>query len=65
MNEAYLCDQSSGSLMYFFLLVLLGKFIMLNLLLSVMLGNFEMSSTIIRAKIEDKILQQFKVDRLQ
>ena len=51
--------------MYFFLLVLLGKFIMLNLLLSVMLGNFEMSSTIIRAKIEDKILQQFKVDRLQ
>lgn len=56
MNEAYLCENNSNKktfILYFFLLVLIGKFVMLNLLLSIMLGNFEMSSTIIRAKMED------------
>ena len=53
MYKAYLINFENGSLLFFVILVLLGKFIMLNLLLSIMLGNFEMSSTIIRAKIED------------
>lgn len=59
MYKAYLA-VSASSVAYFILLVLLGKIILMNLFLSIILGNFEMSSKIIRGKMEDKILSQFE-----
>lgn len=54
MYKAYLASgESSTSVAYFIILVLLGRIIMLNLFLSIMLGNFEMSSLIIKGKMED------------
>lgn len=59
MYKAYL-SKGPNSVIFFLILVLLGKFIMLNLLLSIMLGHFEMSSTLVRIKIEDDILSEFE-----
>jgi len=64
MYKAYLANgDSSSSVAYFIVLVLLGKIIMLNLFLSIMLGNFEMSSLIIKGKMEDQILKIFEKSR--
>lgn len=64
MYKAYLANSdSSSSVAYFIILVLLGKIIMLNLFLSIMLGNFEMSSLIIKGKMEDQILKIFEKSR--
>lgn len=62
MYKAYLASGKS-TVSYFILLVLLGKIIMLNLFLSIMLGNFEMSSNIIKGKMEDMILTQFEQNK--
>ena len=64
MYKAYLASGKS-TVSYFILLVLLGKIIMLNLFLSIMLGNFEMSSNIIKGKMEDMILTQFEQNKEQ
>jgi hypothetical protein len=64
MYKAYLVNrEDSSSVAYFIILVLLGKIIMLNLFLSIMLGNFEMSSLIIKGKMEDQILKIFEKSR--
>ena len=44
---------------YFIILVLFGNFIMLNLFLAILLGNFELASLITRSKNEDEILKEF------
>lgn len=63
-NEVmYMAIQSDGgslAVMYFVGLVLFGNFIMLNLFLAILLGNFEIASLIIRGKYEDKVLQNFE-----
>jgi len=62
-NEVmYMAIQSSGpaSVGYFITLVLIGNFIMLNLFLAILLGNFEQASLLIRGKNEDKILKEFE-----
>ena len=52
MYEAYL-NVGHTSYIYFFLIVVLGKIILLNLFLSILLGNFELSSLITRSQEED------------
>ena len=47
MYMAYMA-VSPSSVTFFVVLVLLGKIIMLNLFLSILLGNFEQASLIIR-----------------
>lgn len=59
----YMAIQSEGgslAVLYFVGLVLLGNFIMLNLFLSILLGNFEIASLIIRGRHEDKVLKNFE-----
>jgi hypothetical protein len=58
MYKAYLAVSPLASV-YFIILVLVGKIILLNLFLAILLGNFEQESLIIRGKMEDKILKQF------
>jgi len=48
---------------FFVALVLLGKIIMLNLFLSILLGNFEQASLIIRGQMEDQVLRQFEMSK--
>lgn len=45
------------SVFYFILLVLFGNFIMLNLFLAILLGNFELASLMTRSKNEDEVLK--------
>ena len=52
MYEAYL-NVGHTSYIYFFLIVVLGKIILLNLFLSILLGNFELSSLITMSQEED------------
>jgi len=52
MYDAFL-NVGKTSYIYFFLLVILGKIILLNLFLSILLGNFELSSLITRSQEED------------
>lgn len=59
MYEAYL-SFGPTSYIYFFLLVVLGKIILLNLFLSILLGNFELSSLITRSQEEDLKLRQIE-----
>lgn len=56
MYKAYL-SVSPSTVSYFFILVLLGKIIMLNLFLAILLGNFEQASLMIRSQMEDKVLK--------
>ena len=59
----YMAIQANGgvlSVLYFVGLVLFGNFIMLNLFLAILLGNFEIASLIIRGKYEDKVLKNFE-----
>jgi len=58
----YMAILSNGptSVSYFIVLVLIGNFIMLNLFLAILLGNFEIASLLIRGKNEDKILKEFE-----
>lgn len=58
MYKAY-NSSSRLSLVYFILLVLIGKIIMLNLFLAILLGYFEQASLTIRSQNEDLILQKF------
>ena len=46
--------------MYFVGLVLFGNFIMLNLFLAILLGNFEIASLLIRGNYEDQVLFDFE-----
>jgi hypothetical protein len=48
MYEVYV-NVGHLSYVYFFLLIVFGKTILLNLFLSILLGNFELSSLITRA----------------
>jgi hypothetical protein len=56
MYKAYLAVKPIASV-YFIVLVLVGKIILLNLFLAILLGNFEQESLIIRGQMEDKILK--------
>lgn len=58
----YLAIESTGSMsvIFFVSLVLFGNFIMLNLFLAILLGNFEISSLVIRSQYEDQILKNFE-----
>lgn len=58
----YLAIESNGSIsvLFFVSLVLFGNFIMLNLFLAILLGNFEISSLVIRSEYEDQILKNFE-----
>lgn len=49
---------------YFIILVLFGNFIMLNLFLAILLGNFELASLMTRSKNENEILTQFEKNKL-
>lgn len=51
-------SQGYSSVIFFIFLVLIGNFIMLNLFLAILLGNFEHASMIVRVKNEDIILNQ-------
>ena len=58
----YNAIQANGSfaVAYFVGLVLIGNFIMLNLFLTVLLGNFELASLKTRGTHEDNILKKFE-----
>lgn len=60
MYNAIQSEGGSLAVMYFVGLVLFGNFIMLNLFLAILLGNFEIASLIIRSNYEDKVLQNFE-----
>ena len=57
MYKAYLA-VSPNSVGYFIVLVLLGKIILLNLFLAILLGNFEQESLVIRGMMEDQVLEK-------
>jgi hypothetical protein len=59
MYKAYLAI-SPKAVLFFIILVLLGKIILLNLFLAILLGNFEQESLVIRGQMEDQILQKFE-----
>jgi len=59
MYNAILAN-GSFAISYFVGLVLIGNFIMLNLFLTVLLGNFELASLITRGTHEDNILKKFE-----
>lgn len=61
MYKAYNAT-SYVSVIYFIMLVLIGKIILLNLFLAILLGYFEQSSLLIRQQNEDQILQKFGVE---
>ncbi len=58
----YKAIQANGpfAVSFYVGLVLFGNFIMLNLFLTVLLGNFELASLITRGKHEDNILKVFE-----
>jgi hypothetical protein len=55
MYKAYLAVKPRA-VIYFIILVLVGKIILLNLFLAILLGNFEQESLLIRGQMEDAIL---------
>jgi len=59
MYQAYLATGAPASI-YFIVMVLMGKIIMLNLFLAIMLGNFEQASMDIRSENEDAKIKQFE-----
>ena len=59
MYKAYLAVKPSA-VVYFIILVLVGKIILLNLFLAILLGNFEQESLLIRGQMEDSILKKFE-----
>ena len=50
----------STSVIYFIWLVLVGNFIMLNLFLAILLGNFEQASCMIRSRDQAKLLREYQ-----
>lgn len=50
----------SPSVIYFIWLVLVGNFIMLNLFLAILLGNFEQASCMIRSRDQAKLLREYQ-----
>jgi hypothetical protein len=60
MFYAILSEGGSLSVLYFVGLVLFGNFIMLNLFLAILLGNFEIASLLIRGSYEDQVLFDFE-----
>lgn len=59
MYKAYLAVAPTA-VIYFIIVVLIGKIILLNLFLAILLGNFEQESLQIRAQMEDAILKKFE-----
>jgi hypothetical protein len=59
MYKAYLA-VSPSAVIYFIIVVLIGKIILLNLFLAILLGNFEQESLLIRGQMEDSILKKFE-----
>ena len=57
--KAYLAVAPTA-VIYFIIVVLIGKIILLNLFLAILLGNFEQESLQIRAQMEDAILKKFE-----
>ena len=58
----YLAYQSDlrVQVLYFIFVVLIGKIILLNLFLAILLGNFEHASQIIWEEQEEKLINEFK-----
>ena len=56
----YKAIRSNGvqSVNFFIMLVLVGNFIMFNLFLAILLGNFEQASMIIKSEVQQKILDK-------
>jgi len=59
MYKAYLAVAPTA-VIYFIIVVLIGKIILLNLFLAILLGNFEQESLQIRGQMEDAILKKFE-----
>lgn len=53
------------AVLYFMVLVLFGRIILLNLFLAILLGSFEQASQIIREEQEKNIIEQFNRTRLE
>jgi hypothetical protein len=49
-------SSGSGSIGYFLVLKLIGDFILFNLFLAILLGNFELASLMIRGKRAEAVL---------
>jgi len=58
----YKAIRSKGhqSVNFFIMLVLVGNFIMFNLFLAILLGNFEQASMIIKSEVQQKILDKIE-----
>jgi len=59
MYKAYMA-VSPKAVIYFIIVVLIGKIILLNLFLAILLGNFEQESLLIRGQMEDSVLKKFE-----